>query len=95
MVPRIEPIFKDFGIALPHATILVIKASHLLVVVIPIVLAVIAVNLLVAAALVAQGRRSLASTWAVAMLAVPLMAIAVVVLSVSLPMIGLVQRLSG
>ena len=95
VVPRVEANFNDYGVPLPHVTILVIRASHRVV-----VFASLAVLVLVADGLMrnARSRRSgsgLARAWSVLMLACPLFMIALALVALALPFFTIMPRLSG
>ena len=102
IVPRIEAIFEDFGIPLPRHTILVIRASHLVIrasspvfVVLSLLLVLLGANWLM---LIAQSKRreaGLSGAWSVLMLGTPLLLIALTLATLVQPLLTIMGRLSG
>ena len=98
-VPRVEAIFKDFGVDLPGATILVIRASHLVVGFFYFLAALLLILLGTAwsllDALTRRGEVRSARAWSILMFAAPLLLIVLAALAVGLPMLGMGNGLDG
>jgi len=97
VVPRIEVILKDFGLSYSWSTKVVIGASHLLVVVVPLVGMLLVVDGVVLSALSHQGDGRMSRAWSVLMLGAPFLATALILAAICVPIIQLSQimRLSG
>jgi hypothetical protein len=99
VVPRVEAIFKDFGVDLPLLTKVLVKASHLAVkfalLLVPLVVFLMVLDGKVMAALRQRGDDGQALAWSAFMMAAPLVVVAVVVVGLVLPMVTITSRLSG
>lgn len=98
-VPRVEAIFKDFGIGLPGVTVLVIRASHLVVrlfyVLAPLLVILLGTVWFLLDALTKQGEVRSARAWSVLVFVSPLLLIVLSLVALVLPFSGMHNRLSG
>jgi hypothetical protein len=102
LVPRIEAIFKDFGVPLPRLTSLVIKASDLVsresppvVSVTLLLLILLGTDWLMLDARAKRGDEGRAMAWSMLMFASPLLLIALTLAALFLPFLTIMTRLSG
>jgi type II secretory pathway component PulF len=94
-VPRIETIFADFGVPLPHATIMVIRASHMGIVLASSILAILGVDWFVLRLFSKQGDVERSQSWSTLMIATPLVMSIVTVVTLGLPFLTIMTHLSG
>ena len=102
VIPRVEQIFKDFGIPLPRLTEFVFEASHLvtwtspaILGIAPVLLVVLGADWLMLKAQSERGEEGWAMAWSILMFASPLLMTAVALASLVLPFLTIMTRLSG
>ncbi len=98
-VPRALSIFRDFNVDLPYFTVLVIRASHLVVTLSYVFAALLGILLGTAWFLLntlnERGEFRSSRAWSVLMLACPLLLIALAVMALGSPWLGIMTHLSG
>jgi hypothetical protein len=94
-VPRLEAISSDFAIPLPELTIRVLQASHLAGVLSALILLLLVANWFVLDAPSRGGDGEATQCWSVLMLVVPLLAIALTLAALILPVFTIDCCLSG
>jgi type II secretory pathway component PulF len=93
-VPRFVALFNDFGVALPAATILVIRASRQLVALVLLVLVLLVADWFLLSTRTDRGVTRVSGPWSVLMLACPLLLIALTLVALGVPLLGLLDRLN-
>ncbi len=95
-VPRVERPFTDFGIPLPRATILVIRASHWPIAISSSILVLLGIDGYLLEILSRRGDPRWARTWSALMIATPLVIMALILAALGLPLITMdTSPLSG
>ena len=95
VVPRFEMTFADFGVPLPNLTILVIEASHMLIAVIAVTVTLLIADGFVMAHFARRGDVVRVRSWSLLMIATPVVMVALTLGALVLPMLTVMQRLSG
>src|SRR4051794_26631363 len=94
-VPTIATIFADFGVPLPRVTMLVIQASRMTLVVSSSILAILGVDWFVLGVLSRQGDGERCRIWSRLMIGTPLVMSVVTVVTLVIPFLTIMTRLSG
>ncbi len=94
-VPRVEVIFKDFNVDLPGVTVLVIRASHLVVGFVPLLLVLLGADWFLLDVLSRRGEVRPARAWSVLMLVCPLLLIALALVALVQPSWTIMTHLNG
>ncbi len=95
VVRKFEPIFQDFGVDLPGMTVVVIKAAHLGILLVPLFLILMGADWAVLNALDRRGQARRYRAWAIAMLIATLLLLGATIVALVMPLISLQTRLSG
>jgi len=96
VVPRFEVVFKDFGLDLSWMMMLVVRASHLWLAVLGMVVVLLVVDSIVRDALAARkDGRELARAWSALMFSLPLFTFAFMAVSFGILLVTVGHKLSG
>ncbi len=100
VVPRIESIFKDFGIPLPRNTVFVISAAHRVVryqwlIAVWLILVNSGAEWFMFVTVSRPGKRDTPRRWSGLIVATPLVLIMLTLIALSLPLFTIMTRLSG
>jgi hypothetical protein len=94
-VRTMEVIFQDFGVDLPGMTVFFIKVAHAKVLLAPAVLILLLLDRTVLNARHRRGDARGFRTWAIAMMALPILLFAATTVALVLPLADLMARLAG